>query len=67
MARLKDSARHGREHEMATYLCRETGVTEQEAWLLIRDLGMELNSLLREARELVRVRTPKNNPKDGKI
>ena len=61
MARLKDSARYGREHEMATYLCRETGVNEQQAQALIRDLGMELNSLLREARELMKARPPKNS------
>jgi len=35
---------------MAGYLCKETGIAEHEARALIRELGLELNTLLRQAR-----------------
>jgi hypothetical protein len=38
------------------YLCLETGIAEAEARCLIRDLGIDKNSLLREAREIRRSR-----------
>ena len=50
MPRLQDSTRYRLEHEMAGYLCKETGIAEHEARALIRELGLELNTLLRQAR-----------------
>lgn len=41
---------------MVIYLCLETGITEAEARSLIRDLGIDKSSLLREAREIRRNR-----------
>ena len=35
--------------QMVIYLCLQTGITEDEAKALIRDLGIDRNSLLREA------------------
>lgn len=52
MAQDRDPERSRREREMAVYLCKETGITDAQARALIRDLGLELNSLLREARML---------------
>ncbi len=40
------------EAQIVMYLCLETGITEDQARVLIRDLGLDKNSLLREAREV---------------
>ena len=42
--------------QMVIYLCLQTGITEDEAKALIRDLGIDRNSLLREARAILRTR-----------
>ena len=36
----------------AAFLAKETGITEDEAWALIEMIGMDMGSLLREARIL---------------
>ena len=50
--------------KMTIYLCLETGITEAEARSLIRDLGIDKNSLLREARE---IRRSRGGPKQARI
>ena len=40
------------EQQLAKFICKETGITEEQALALIRDLGMNVNSLLREARKI---------------
>ena len=37
---------------MVRYLCEQTGITEKQARELIRQLGLDQSSLLREARIL---------------
>jgi len=52
MGRSDEAVRTKLETQMITYLCYETGITEDQARVLIRDLGINKNSLLREAREI---------------
>ena len=52
MERSDEAVRTKLETQMITYLCYETGITEDQARALIRDLGINKNSLLREAREI---------------
>ena len=42
------------EQQVAKFICKETAITEEQALALIRDLGMNVNSLLREARKIKR-------------
>ena len=50
MTQNRDAARLKAEQEMARLLRRQTGIAEETALSLIRDLGLDRNSLLREAR-----------------
>lgn len=43
--------------QMVIYLCLQTGITEHEAEVLIARLGIDKNSLLREAREIRQMRS----------
>lgn len=53
MPRLQDPTRFRLEYEMSIYLFRETGISQERARELIRDLGMEMKALLQASRKLM--------------